>query len=268
MKINTETGSINIEVSGAAGKPVVMMAHSLGCNLHMWDPQMAVLEDDYHVVRLDMRGHGSSDVTPGPYTLEGLADDVIAVMDQLSIERVHWVGLSVGGMIGQSLLLRYPQRFNSATLCDTSSVVPTSGMQVWQDRIAKVRADGLVSIADATMERWFTSAFLQSKDVADQQAVENVRAQFTGTADAGYIACSEAIMQLNYTEQLSQISTPVCLIVGVEDQATPVAASETINRNINGSQLHVLENASHIANVENTEDFNAALLPFLRVHSA
>ncbi len=264
MKVRTPSGEINIEMSGSDDKPVVMMAHSLGCNLHMWDPQMPVLQDKFRVIRLDMRGHGQSDVTPGPYTLEGLGDDVIAVMDALSLKSVHWVGLSIGGMIGQGLLLRYPERFLSAALCDTSSAIPSEAMPVWHDRIAKVTADGLISIADATMERWFTSDFLSSSDASDQQAAKNVRAQFTGTADDGYVACCRAIMDLNYTDQLSKIETPVCLIVGEEDIATPVEASQTIHQHISGSELHILENASHIANVEQTEAFDNALLPFLK----
>ncbi len=267
MKVKTATGEINIDVSGTQGKPVVVMTHSLGCNLHMWDPQMDLLQNDFHVVRLDMRGHGLSDVTPGPYTLETLGDDAIAVMDELSLDRVHWVGLSIGGMIGQGVLLRYPERFLSATLCDTSSVVPSTGLDLWHERIAKVEGEGLASIADATMERWFTSAFLASTDIVDQKTVEHVRAQFTGTADAGYVACCHAIMKLNYTDRLANIKTPTCVIVGEQDQATPVEASQTIHNNIKGSELHILENASHIANVEQTDAFNAALMPFLRKHA-
>lgn len=259
MKIDIGNGVINIEVSGADSKPVVMMSHSLGCSLHMWDPQMDALARDYKVVRLDMRGHGLSDVTAGPYTLDGLADDVIAVMDQLNIDKAHWVGLSIGGMIGQSLLLRYPDRFLKAVLCDTSSVVPSSALPTWNERIEKVNAAGLESIADATMERWFTQGFLASSN----PACETIRSQFVQTSDAGYVACCHAIMQLNYIERLSEIKTPVCLVVGAEDVATPVAASEAIHERIAGSELHILDNASHLSNVEQTEEFNAKLLPFL-----
>jgi 3-oxoadipate enol-lactonase len=263
MKLDISPASINVAISGNKNGPMVLMAHSLGCDLHMWDPQMDVLEKDYHVVRLDMRGHGASETSPGPYTLEALADDVIAVMDELSIAETHWVGLSIGGMIGQSLLLRYPDRFISATLCDTSSIVPGSALSAWAERVNKVETEGLESIADATMERWFTADFRASA----QPAVEKIRTQFIATSDAGYIACCRAIMQLNYTEQLTKIETPTCVIVGSDDIATPVAASETIHKRISGSTLHVLDNAAHLSNIEQNEIFNRILTEFLQSHS-
>lgn len=263
MKIEISPASINVAVSGNKNGPVVLMAHSLGCDLHMWDPQLDVLEKDYHVVRLDMRGHGASEASAGPYTLEALADDVIAVMDSLAITEAHWVGLSIGGMIGQSLLLRYPDRFISATLCDTSSIVPSTALSAWAERVNKVESEGLESIADTTMERWFTADFRASS----QSAVEKIRTQFISTSDTGYIACCRAIMQLNYTEQLTKIDTPTCIIVGSDDIATPVSASETIHQHVSGSALHILDNAAHLSNIEQFEDFNRILADFLQSHS-
>jgi len=128
IKISNGNHQINFECSGNDNGPVIAMAHSLGCNLHMWDAQMPLLEPDYKIIRLDMRGHGQSDTPPGPYSLDGLADDVIAVLDSQNVAQAHWVGLSVGGMIGQSLLLRYPERFISAVLADTASSQPDAGM--------------------------------------------------------------------------------------------------------------------------------------------
>lgn len=260
MKINHGNTQINFERSGKETGPVVLMAHSLGCNLHMWDPQMSALEAIYNVVRLDMRGHGQSSVPPGPYTLDELADDAIAVMDSLNIEKAHWVGLSVGGMIGQSLLLRYPKRFISAALCDTASAQPDSAKPIWDARIQAVETDGLGSIVDATMERWFTAAGLKSGN----PAVAAVRTQLENTSDEGYVACCHAIMKLNYIEQLSEINVPVSLIVGAEDMATPVSGSEAMHIRLPNSQLNVLDNASHISNVEQVEAFNEVLLPFLK----
>ena len=210
MKIDIGKFSINFEKSGNPEGPVVLMAHSLGCNLHMWNPQMSLLETDFQVVRLDMRGHGLSDVPPGPYTLDELADDVIAVMDNQGIEQAHWVGLSVGGMIGQSLLLRYPQRFLSAALCDTMSVLPDGALEIWNERVAKVESDGLGSIKQATLERWFTKDF----PTENKTAIDAIGTQLDQATDAGYLACSRAIMQLNYIDQLSSIDKKVLLIVG------------------------------------------------------
>ncbi len=260
MKIDIGSFGINIEVSGNPEGPLVMMAHSLGCSLRMWDPQMALLEPDFHVVRLDMRGHGLSDAPEGPYTLDELADDVIAVMDKQGIKQAHWVGLSIGGMFGQSLLLRYPERFLLAVLCDTMSALPQGAMDVWRQRIAKVESDGLGSIKQATLARWFTADFLATGN----PAIDAVGAQIDQATDVGYLACSRAITGLNFIDLLSGINTRTLLIVGAEDMATPVSASEAMHERLPNSELVILENASHISNVEQTDAFNAALGPFLR----
>jgi len=260
MKIDIGSCQINIETSGNVNGPVVMMAHSLGCSLRMWDPQMQLLEKDYHVVRLDMRGHGASDAPAGPYTLDQLADDVIAVMDHQGIEQAHWVGLSIGGMFGQSLLLRYPERFLSAVLCDTMSKLPEGAKSLWDTRIAKVEAEGLGSIKQATLERWFTPDFLAGGGAA----VDAVGAQIDQVTDSGYIACSQAITGLDFIDQLSNIQTQVLLMVGSEDTATPVSASEEMNTRLPNSELIILEKASHISNVEQAKAFNTALGQFLR----
>lgn len=264
MKIDIGDFSVNVEISGKEDGPVVMMAHSLGCNRRMWDPQMPILEPHYRVVRLDMRGHGDSDAPDGPYTLDQLADDVIAVMDHLKINRAHWVGLSIGGMIGQSLLLRYPARFISATLCDTMPVMPEENSPAWAERIQKVKQDGLGSIADATMERWFTQAYL----AGGHPGADSVRQQIAVTTDKGYLACCNAIMGLNYIDRLPEITTPVLLMVGAEDFATPVSASETMHERIPDSELVIIDDASHISNVEQAEVFNSHLQPFLQAHAA
>lgn len=262
MKIDIGKCSINIERSGNPSGPVVMMAHSLGCNLHMWDPQLALLEKDFNLLRLDMRGHGLSDAPLGPYTLDELADDVIAVMDNQDIAQAHWVGLSIGGMFGQSLLLRYPQRFLSAVLCDTMSKLPDGAMKIWDERIAKIEAEGLGSIKQATLERWFTPAFMANPD--QQDAVKKVGAQIDQATDTGYLGCCRAITKLDFIDQLPSIKTKVLLIVGADDMATPVSASEDMHKHLPDSELVILPEAAHISNVEQVEAFNAALGPFLR----
>jgi len=252
MKINIGDFAVNVEISGNENGPVVMMGHSLGCSGRMWDPQMSVLEPHYKVVRLDMRGHGLSDQPDGPYTLESLADDVIAVMDELSINRAHWVGLSIGGMYGQSLLLRYPSRFISAALCDTMSVLPSGGMQLWEERLARIAADGLPSIAEATMERWFTAPYLS--DASNKAACDAVRAQLALATQEGYVSCCRAIMGLDYTERLSEITTPVAL-------------TEVMYDRIPDAELTVIDSASHISNVEQADVFNKTLVNFLAAHA-
>lgn len=260
MKIDIGHCNINIERSGNSAGPVVLMGHSLGCNLHMWDPQMHTLEADFDIVRLDMRGHGLSDTPAGPYTLETLADDVIAVMDSLNIEKAHWVGLSIGGMYGQSLLLRFPERFISAVLCDTMSSLPEGASSIWAERIKKVETEGLGSIKQGTLERWFTAPFLAS----GAAGVAEVGKQIDQATDAGYLGCCHAITGLNYIDQLSSLATKILLIVGAEDMATPVSASQAMHERLPNSDLIILDDAAHIANVEKVDAFNAALIPFLR----
>jgi len=259
MKIDINGVGINIEESGNPGGHPVIMGHSLGCSLRMWDPQMAVLEPHYRIVRIDMRGHGDSDAPAGPYTLDQLADDVIGVMDHLGIETAHWVGLSIGGMYGQSLLLRYPDRFTCAALCDTASFMPEPAIAAWDDRIKIIRKGGLEAILDLTMERWFTPAYI----AGNSDEFQSVRAQMQRADLDGYIGCVDAIKGLNFIERLPEISHPVLLIVGREDEATPVSASEAMHERIQDSDLLVLENASHISNVEKASEFNDALVNFL-----
>lgn len=263
MKINVNGVGINFEESGNPDGHPVVMGHSLGCSLRMWDPQMAVLEPDYRVIRLDMRGHGDSDAPAGPYTMDQLADDVIGVMDQLGIEKAHWVGLSIGGMYGQSLLLRYPERFTSAALCDTASFMPPPAIDAWDERIGIIKAGGLKSILDMTMERWFTKPFI----AANSPEFQSVRAQMERADLDGYIGCVDAIKGLNFIERLPEISHPVLLIVGREDGATPVEASEAIHERIQDSDLVILEDASHISNVEKAGEFNNALTGFLSANT-
>jgi len=264
MKVDIGKCQINIETSGNPAGPVVMMGHSLGCGLSMWDPQMALLEPDFQVVRLDMRGHGLSDAPLGPYTLDELADDVIAVMDKQGIDKAHWVGLSIGGMFGQSLLLRYPERFLSAVLCDTMSAQPEGAAKLWSERIAKVEAEGLGSIKQATLDRWFTPAFLASDDKAAIASVAAVGAQIDRATDTGYLGCCQAITGLDFINRLHTIKTKVLLIVGADDMATPASASEAMHERLPNSELVILANAAHISNVEQADAFNAALGPFLR----
>jgi 3-oxoadipate enol-lactonase len=188
-----------------------------------------------------------------------LGDDVIAMLDALHIERLHWVGLSMGGMIGQNLALRYPQRLLSLVLCDTTSKIPEQAQATWDDRIAVVEKSGMHPLCDETMERWFTPSFLE----ADGPELRVISKQFLDTPTSGYVGCCQAIRALDYTERLSEIALPVKLIVGAEDPATPPEASRVIEQKIAGASLTVIDNGSHLCNVEQPAAFNRALSEFL-----
>jgi 3-oxoadipate enol-lactonase len=260
MRFKTNGHYLNCELTGKAGAPVVMLSHSLGASLAMWEPQRTALEPSFQVLTYDMCGHGLSDISGGAYTLEQLAEDALGVMDALNIGRVHFVGLSIGGMIAQALALNHADRLLSLVLCSTSAYLPPPARPIVQERIDLARRQGLGALVDSTLERWFTPLYAKE----NPKKVNPVRNQFLATSVDGYIGCSEAISQLNFIEQLSKITLPTLILVGAEDPGTPVAASEAIHERIRGSKLAILPSASHLGNIEQAEFFNEHLLEFLK----
>jgi 3-oxoadipate enol-lactonase len=260
MLIEANGIQINCELSGKEQAPVVVLSHSLACSMVMWRPQLDLLEPHFHVLRYDTRGHGGSDAPPGPYTLEQLIDDAIGILDQLGFDRVYWVGLSMGGMIGQGLALSYPGRIDRLVLADTAAIIPDEAQPVWQERIDAVHNGGMPAVAEDTLERWFTPNFLKQ----NSPEIEQIRQQILATPVAGYIGCSEAIRRLNYLNRLSAIQTSTLITVGADDPATPVAASEAMHAQIKDSRLVVIPDAAHLSNIEQTQFFNDNLINFLQ----
>ncbi len=250
---------LSCQLTGPEEAETVCLSHSLACSGIMWDPQMPVLSERFRVLRYDVRGHGGSEATPGPYTLDLLGDDAIAMLDALEIERVHWVGLSMGGMIGQNLALRYPQRLRSLLLCDTLSVISQAAQPVWADRIETAASEGMGPLCEPTLGRWFTPAYLER----EPPALESIRAQILSTPVTGYIGCCEAIRRINYIHRLKEIRLPTRVIVGAEDPATPPSDARDIHTRIEGSSLVVIDHAAHLSNVEQPEAFNEAMMTFL-----
>tara|TARA_R110002167_G_scaffold165544_2_gene362484 strand:- start:217 stop:936 length:720 start_codon:yes stop_codon:yes gene_type:complete len=236
-----------------------MLSHSLGSSCIMWDNEFAALQERYRVLRYDTRGHGGTAAPDGPYDLDLLGDDAMALMDALGLGPLHWVGLSMGGMIGQNIALRQPQRLQSLSLCDTSARVPAEARPIWDDRIAAARDEGMTALVEPTMQRWFTPGYLRS----DPPAVAPIRAQFLATPAAGFIGCCQALKQLDYLDRLPAVKLPTVIIVGEEDMGTPVAASEAMHARIAGSELVVIPSAAHLANVEQPDAFEQALFGFL-----
>ncbi|HUL30104.1 MAG TPA: 3-oxoadipate enol-lactonase [Thermodesulfobacteriota bacterium] len=260
MRIKANGIQIHYKLSGKKGAATVMLSHSLGSSLLMWDPQIEALNASFQVLRYDIRGHGASDAPSGPYTLELLAEDVVGLLDGLGKGQVHFVGLSMGGMIGQCLALNHPQRLKSLTLCDTSSIVPAEAQPIWQERSDKVRERGMEALFEETLERWFTQAFLRQ----NPPIVQLIRKQVLATPVAGYLGCVEAIRRLNYLDRIPEIRTPTLIIVGEDDPGMPVPSAEGMHQRIAGSRLAVLPSARHLSNVEQAGAFNAALLEFLK----
>ena len=259
MRIKTATITTNYELSGPQNAPVVLLSHSLGSNLHMWDPQMTALEAKYQVLRSDTRGHGASDAPGGAYTLDQLVADAVALMDALEIKKVNFVGLSMGGMIGQGLGLKHADRVVRLALCDTSAFMPPEAQPIVQERINTALKEGMPALVDSTLARWFTPPYLKKKG----PGVDMIRNIFLTSPLAGYIGCTEAIRRLNYIDELARIKTPTLIMVGADDPGTPVAAAQAIHERIAGSRLVVIPSASHLCNIEQAEVFNQNLVEFL-----
>lgn len=259
MKVKANGITVNYALEGPASAPVVMVSHSLAAHLGMWEPQVAALTRNFRVLRYDTRGHGGSEVVPGAYTLDQLAADAVGLLDALNIDRAHWLGLSLGGMIGQTLALKAPGRLRSLILCDTTSRVPAEAKPTWVDRIRTAETHGMEPIVEPTVERWFTAPFRQRRP----EVVDRVRTMIRETDPRGYAGCCHAIAPLDLTDRLSAIRLPTLVIVGEEDQGTPVAAARTIHEQIKGSELVVIPAAAHLSNMEQPETFTHAVVKFL-----
>ncbi|HEX4332055.1 MAG TPA: 3-oxoadipate enol-lactonase [Usitatibacter sp.] len=245
-------------VEAGRGEPVVLV-HAIGCDHRMWDSLASALASRYRVVRVDVRGHGESPVPAGEYSLEDLAGDVLAVLDALNIEKAHWVGLSMGGMIGQAFALLHKERLGRLVLANTTSGYGPDGPKTWEARMKAVREGGMAAIADLVMQRYFSDEFRASH--AD--VVARVKERVLTTPALGYIACCAAIRDLDFTAQLSGIHARTLLIAGGKDAGTPPSMSEIIAKRIPGSQLAVLAEAAHLSAVEVPETFNALVRDFL-----
>ena len=257
MKISANGIDINYAIEGEG--PWLTMSHSLACNLHMWDEEAKRLSKRYKVLRYDTRGHGASGAPAAAYTLELLADDLHGLLQALGVKQTHFVGLSMGGMIGQTYALKNPGMFTSLALCDTTSRYPADVAPAWVDRIRTVEAQGMEALVETTLARWFTVPFRKSRP----EVVDKVAAMIRSTPVPGFIGCCHAIPKINLTARLADIRCPTLVIVGKDDPGTPVSMAEDIHRAMPGSQLVVIPSAAHLSNLEQPDAFNQALADFL-----
>jgi 3-oxoadipate enol-lactonase len=259
MKATVNGHEAYYEIHGAEGKPWLAFSHSLACSTRMWDGQIAALTDRYRVLAYDTRGHGQSAAPKGAYTLEGLADDLKALLEHLHIRKTHYVGLSMGGMIGQTFALKYPGVFESLVLADTTSRYPAEAAGAWQDRIKVAETKGMEPLVQPTLERWFTAPFRKTHP----GEVQKVAAQILKTPVAGYVGCCHAIPKINLTDRLKEIRVRALVICGDQDPGTPPAMAREIAQNLPGAKLVLVPQAAHLANIEQPEAFNRALAEFL-----
>lgn len=248
----TDSVRLHHTVTGDTG-PWVLLGPSLGTTGELWRDLVADLSRDHRVVSLDLRGHGGSPTPPGPYTVEELAADVVATADELGLERFAYVGLSIGGAVGQVLGLDHGNRLSSLVLCCTAPVFGDAA--TWSERAAQVRREGLEPLVEATTERWFTSAYR----AADPERVGWVMDMFRATPTEGYAGCCEALARYDVTDRLGDIAVPTRVVAGAEDPGTPPEVGRRIADAVPGADLVVLDGAAHIANVAVPEPFNAAV---------
>lgn len=250
--------TLHVEDSGGSGE-VVVLAHAIGCDGRMWEDVAPRLAQRYRVLRIDARGHGKSPVTPRPYSLGGLAADYAAVLDRLGIRRAHWVGLSMGGMIGQAFALRHGDRLGRLVLANTTSSYGPEGRPNWQKRIQLVEQGGLAAIRDMVEQRYFSDDF--RRDHAD--VVAKIMGRFMETPAQGYLGCCDAIAELDFSRDLARIGHRTLAIAGDLDAGTPPAMSEAIVAKIPGAKLALIKGASHLSAAEKPHEFASLVLDFL-----
>jgi 3-oxoadipate enol-lactonase len=246
--------SINYTVDGLARNPAVFFSNSLASTLAMWNLQTdELVARGFYVIRYDSRGHGDSDVTAGPYSIEMLADDAAALIEKLDIGPVHFCGLSKGGMVAQMMGSRHPDKVKSLTIADSAAFMPIK--EIWEQRIATVTASGMEAIVDGTIERWITA---EGRNRLPDQ-VSLIRKMILETPADGFIACSHAIKNMDMRLTNPLIIKPTLVVCGKDDTGTTPAQAKEIMESIPGAILELIPEAAHLANIEQSEVFNKLL---------
>jgi 3-oxoadipate enol-lactonase len=254
--IKADKARIFYRWDGPEGLPTLVLSNSLGTTHAMWDPQIAALTEHFRVLRYDSRGHGQSDVPPGPYNIELLARDVLALLDALELERVKFCGLSIGGMVGIWLGANAAARVERLVLSNTSAHI--GGSEVWNSRIETVRKSGMQALVDTVIGRWFTPRFIESSP----DTIRRIREMLLSTPPEGYAACAAAVRDMDQRDLLARVAVPALVICGTHDPATPPEHARFIAERVKGARLIELD-ASHLSNVEAAPAYNRALLGFL-----
>ena len=257
MKAKVNGIETNYEIHGSEGAPWLTFSHSLACSLRMWDGQIEAFKDRFRILAYDTRGHGASDAPQGPYTLDVLAEDLRQLLEHLKIRKTHFVGLSMGGMIGQTLALKSPELFDRVVLADTGHAQTPETIKQWEERVQTAQARGMEPLVEGTLGRWFTEDFRKKQ----RPVVDTIAKLIKSTPVPGYVGCCQAIAKLSTTARLKDIKQPVLAIAGEQDAAAP--GTRYIGENVPDAKLVMIPQAAHIANIEQAEAFNRALREFL-----
>ena len=259
MKIKANGIDMHYQIEGNG--PVVMFAHSLGSDLSIWEAQKSTLAGRHTVLTYDLRGHGQSEATSGAYSFDLLGADALALLDALQIDQVSFVGISLGGMIGQALALAAPQRLDKLVLADTTCRYPPEVQATWPERIRQIEASGLEPLVAPTLERWFTAPHR----AAHPELMTRIGNLIRSTPVAGYVGCCHAIAQLDFHAALRSLAVPTLVIVGDQDPGTPPVMARELAALIPRAQLEIIPGAAHLSNVEQATIFNRLLSRFLSV---
>lgn len=248
------------EVSGAGeGGPWLVLSHSLGSSRAMWRPQLPLLQAKFRVLAYDTRGHGESTAPPGPYRIEDLAQDVVALMDHLGIAKASYMGLSLGGVTGLGLAVHHPTRLERLICCDTRADAPPAAIATWDERLAAIDRSGLGALVGGTMERWFVERYRK----AHPEHIAEFEATYVKTSVAGFKGCVEALKSVNLFNELHKIEVPVLYVAGEHDQAASPDIMRAMAKSTPKARLAIIGDAAHLPNVDSTVAFNAAISDFL-----
>jgi 3-oxoadipate enol-lactonase len=242
---------------GPEGAPVLTLSNSLGTTQELWERQLPAFVQRFRVLTYDHPGHGVSGLPEQPCTVESLSHPLVALLDELGLERVSHCGVSLGGMVGMALALEAPERVERLVLTSTS--VYLGPREVWDERARVVRDEGMEAIADDVVGRWFTPDFARE----EPETVARFRAMLAAAPTEGYARCCEAIAAWDGRERISAITAPVLVIAGADDRATPVEHAELIASGIPGARVRIVEHAAHLANVAHAGAFTRAALEHL-----
>nr|TFG52515.1 MAG: 3-oxoadipate enol-lactonase [Hyphomicrobiales bacterium] len=257
MRAGSNGIEFHYNVEGPEDAPWLIFSNSLATDVSMWDQQIAALKTKFRIFTYDQRGHGETDVPAGAYNFDMLAADVIGLMDALSIARAHFCGLSMGGITGQALIQKYPERFDKLIICDCAAASNPAGAAQWAERIADAKQGGMDALVDITVGRWFSPEALEN----NAPVVDKVRQMIRKTPVNGFIGCASALSDFDFKAGLGEIKAPTLLIAGTKDAAFP--GVKFLNGAIPGSKMVGIEGAGHLSNLEAPEAFTRALTDFL-----
>jgi len=257
-KVDVGGAALRVIIEGKTGAPWLVMSHSIATDLHVWDAQVEAFRDRFRILRFDTRGHGGSDASPAPYDFPMLVQDVVKVLDHYAIDKAHFMGVSLGGMIGYGLALHHPERVASLIACSSRADAPEAFRAPWDERIAAVEKDGMEALVKPTVERWFAPEYLASH--GEMRAF--IEAMIRDTAPQGFAGIGRALQKLDYLPELGKIGVPTLLMAGSRDAPIP-DAMQAIDKLMRQSQLAIIADAGHLPNVEKAADFNRVVAEFL-----